>query len=345
MNEAAKTFAQQQEQLLRQQLADLYKGLSDSKDASIGQADARKNELLSKIEAMRNPINQQYATDTRGAYINKMLSGNNINDLLSRMGLNTSGFGVGQQVANETAYGQNFAGLTNTRNANLQELTNKGIEAQGAYNTEVAGIDSNYLNNKMQLDQYINESGRKVYDNAYANYINEEQRKLENARAEQDRIDALKQQEFQNQMAEKNYQLDAYNTYSSDPKPQKYVGTAMPYTTGVQGVLNGNKVVYTSPNGDTYSFDKGANPWTGQINRDIMTNGVYDPNKAFNGVNGGYQPNTYQGNKLSKSGQTVPVNGQTQNVWKAGNKFVVWNGPANTYVEVIQNKNKQWQVK
>lgn len=344
MNDAAMTFAKEQEQLLRQQLADLYKGLGDTKDASIGQAEARKNELLAKIEAMRNPINQQYGADTRSAYVNKMMSGSGITDLLSRMGLNSSGFGVGQQLANETSYGQNLTNLTNTKNTNMQELTNKGLETEGAYNTEVAGIDTNYLNSKMQLDQYVNESGRKVYDNAYANFINEEQRKLENARAEQARIDSLKQQEFQNNLARDNYNLNTYNAYDNTPKPQKYTGTPMPYTLGVQGVLNGNKVVYTNQNGDTYSFDKGANPWTGQINKDVLTNGVFDPNKAFNGINGGYQPNTYQGTKLSKSGQTAPVNGQTQNVWKAGNKYVVWNGPANKYIEIIQ-KNGNWQVK
>lgn len=220
MNDKAISFAKQQEELLRKQLADLYSSLDASKESEIRQAEARKQELLAKIEAAKNPINQQYQTDSKQAYINKMLTGRNINDLLSRMGLSSSGFGVSQQTANENNYGSILGNLQNVRNIGLQNLETQALDAEKGFNTEVAGINTNYMKNKLDLDKYINELARSVYDNAYNQYIDEQRY-----------ADYLKQQEFTNK-------LNAYNTYNSGGsyKPQNYVNQKAPYELGVSGV-------------------------------------------------------------------------------------------------------------
>lgn len=84
--------------------------------------------------------------------------------------------------------------------------------------------------------------------------------------------------------------------------------------------------------------------YKGDYNKDALTNGKVDKSKVFSN---GYQPNNYNGVKLEKSGKTVAemfgsgqmygstgVNLDSQNVWKAGNKYLVWDGSQNKYIDV-----------
>ena len=179
MNEEAKSFAKQQEELIRKQLGDMYSNLTSSKDASITEAELRKQNLLSKIEQSRQPIENQFQTDTRGAYANKMLSQQSVSDLLNRMNLSNSGFGMGQRIGVDTAYGKDVAGLMSSRTDAIQGLENQKLNTMGEHNATLAGIDSTYAGAKLDMDKYIGERATQAYDKAYANYVNEQQTKWE----------------------------------------------------------------------------------------------------------------------------------------------------------------------
>ena len=85
-----------------------------------------------------------------------------------------------------------------------------------------------------------------------------------------------------------------------------------------------------------------TNPYTGTVNPDTRY-GVFNYNKTGHG----YQPDNVNGAKLSKSGKTVSqmlqttgntgstgVNIDDQNVWQANNRFYVWDGSMNKYVDI-----------
>ena len=102
--------------------------------------------------------------------------------------------------------------------------------------------------------------------------------------------------------------------------------------------------------GSQYSDTSGENYplvtqyYKGDYNKDALTNGKVDKSKVFSN---GYQPNNYNGVKLEKSGKTVAeifgsgqmygstgANLDSQQVWKAGNKYLVWDGSQNKYIDV-----------
>lgn len=95
--------------------------------------------------------------------------------------------------------------------------------------------------------------------------------------------------------------------------------------------------------GKTTTMGREVNPYsTGEPNKDLFTNGVYDPSKAFGN---GYQPNNIKGDKLKKVG-TIDLTaelGRTQNVFKTSDgKCWVWDSPSNSYAQV-KKKGSGWE--
>lgn len=191
-------------------------------------------------------------------------------------------------------------------------------------------------------------------------------------------------QNFSNQRmnAETNYQnnlADAYGNIGLDlqknlydekvrqdelraknAEPKNYSNTTIPYQSVLNAIPSGNKMVFNLADGSKLTLDKGINPFTGTINKDLYTKDdvtgklVYDPSNAFSG---GYQPNNYtvetnattksnktagQNYKVSKTGAVVGYNGQNQNVWKAGDsgEYVVWDGTQNKYIQLTKSEKK-----
>ena len=97
---------------------------------------------------------------------------------------------------------------------------------------------------------------------------------------------------------------------------------------------DGNAVWYID--GKTVVRQKGANPYTGTINPDLLNRrGKYDPDNAFSATP--YQPNNINGQKLSKSGIKDFVNGVEQNVWKTPDgKLWIWDGTQNKYLSYTE---------
>lgn len=129
--------------------------------------------LINQINQQRSPIQQQYDANTQAAYLNKMLAGRQINQNISQMGLNASGFGVGAQLANETAYGQNLNQLNLANAQAMQALDNQITNTTGEYNASLSGLENQYTSRLMDLQKYISEGVQSQYNTLYNRYMDE----------------------------------------------------------------------------------------------------------------------------------------------------------------------------
>ena len=134
--DAANTYAKTLQQLIDSQ--------NQQKLLSEQAASQRYQNLINQINQQRQPIQQQFEADSQAAYINKMLAGKQINQTLNQLGLSTQGFGVSQQAANETAYGQNINQLLLGRNQAYQNLDNQITNVTGEYNASRSELDATY---------------------------------------------------------------------------------------------------------------------------------------------------------------------------------------------------------
>ena len=207
-------YANQAKSDYEQSLSYLIEGLDKNKELDKEAANIRYQNLITQIEQQIPGIQRKFETDAKAAYINKQQALQQINADLSRLGVNTQGFGVTQRLLNETAYGNTYGQLTMDYGDKLQDIENQKTNALGDLNADLADLDAKYAKDKLQMQQYISEQGREVYDKEYNNYYKDlqyqdqlKQQAWENAFKQQQYEDAKKQQEFENQLAQKEYEL------------------------------------------------------------------------------------------------------------------------------------------
>ena len=229
---ASQNYAKNAQDAYEQSLAYLLTGLDEAKIADQKAANVRYENLITKIRQQLPGIQQQFEKNAKAAYINKQQSLQQIDADLSRLGVNTQGFGVTQRLLNENAYGQAYGQVITEYNNNLRDIANQEVNALGDLNADLADLDAAYAKNKLDTQKYIGEQGRDIYNTEYKNYYNdlqyqdnlkqqswenamaekklEEQRKQqewENVFKEKQRADQLAQQQWERQLAEKEYQL------------------------------------------------------------------------------------------------------------------------------------------
>lgn len=180
----------------------------------------RYQNLLEQINQQKNPLQQQFATDTQAAYINKMLAGKQVNQNLSQLGLNTGGFGVGQQLQNETAYGQNVNQLILGRNTALQNIENQAVNATGEYGATQTELESTYAARLAELNKYITEATQNQYNTVY--------NQLSEAKKYEDQLKQLAwENDYRNRaLAEQKRQANMNNSgggfeWGNDPEQKK----------------------------------------------------------------------------------------------------------------------------
>lgn len=125
-----------------------------------------------KINAQREEVSDTYNANARQAYINSMLGKKNVQQELSRAGLNTSGL-VGSAYANvENAYGNNLATLQASRDKSINDINKQLNNAQIEYARQESQLLADIENAKLELQKYGNELAYKRYQDALANYMN-----------------------------------------------------------------------------------------------------------------------------------------------------------------------------
>lgn len=217
----AKNYASEQADIFKQSLQYLVEQQNQQKILDEQALNQRYTDLVNQVNQKRLPIEQQYSQDAQGVYVNKMLGGEQIRQNLSRMGLNSSGFGLTQQALNETAYGQNLSNLMMNRNNQLTGLENQIANLQGQQQADMLGLQSTYAGRLGDLNKYIGESVDKKYQQEYNNYIAQKQYE-----------DRLKQQAIDNTYRANALKNSGGNiTFSDTPITKEPVVDSRPKTT------------------------------------------------------------------------------------------------------------------
>src|SRR5574344_1979914 len=243
----SKNYAQNAQNAYEQSLSYLISGLDETKALDQEAANVRYQNLVNQIRQQIPEIQDTFARNAKAAYINKQQNLQQIDADLSRLGVNTQGFGVTQRLLNESIYGQTYGQILSDYNTNLRDVANQEVNALGDLNANLADLDATYAKNKLDTQKYISEQGQDIYNTEYKNYYNdlqyqdnlkqqawendmtkkklEEQRKQqewENAFKEKQRSDQLAQQQWERQLAEKEYQLKIKQVNSSISASRRY---------------------------------------------------------------------------------------------------------------------------
>ena len=210
---ASQNYAKNAQDKYEQSLSYLLTGLDDAKALDQQDANVRYNNLITKIRQQIPGIQQEFDRNAKAAYITKQQNLQQIDADLSRLGVNTQGFGVTQRLSNEVAYGQNYGNLVLDYNNAMRDIANKEVNALGDLNANLADLDATYAKNKLDTQKYIGEQGRDVYNTEYKNYYNDlqyqdnlKQQQWENEMTEKKLEEQRKQQAWENTFKEKQYQ-------------------------------------------------------------------------------------------------------------------------------------------
>lgn len=210
---ASQNYANDARDKYEQSLSYLLTGLDEAKEADKEAANIRYNNLITQIRQQLPGIQEQFEKNAKAAYVNKQQNLQQIDADLSRLGVNTQGFGVTQRLLNESIYGQTYGQILSDYNNNLRDVANQEINALGDLNANLADLDAAYAKDKLDTQKYIGEQGLNVYNTAYKNYYNDlqyqdelKQQQYENEMAERKLAEQLKQQAWENAFKEKQYQ-------------------------------------------------------------------------------------------------------------------------------------------
>ena len=277
---ASQNYANDARDKYEQSLSYLLTGLDEAKVADQEAANIRYNNLITQIRQQLPGIQEQFERNAKAAYVNKQQNLQQIDADLSRLGVNTQGFGVTQRLLNESIYGQTYGQILSDYNNNLRDVANQEINALGDLNANLADLDAAYAKDKLDTQKYIGEQGLNVYNTAYKNYYNDLQyqdelkqqqyenemaeRKLaeqlkqqawENAFKEKQRQDQLAQQQWERQMAEKEYQLNARKVEASIAQANASIAASKAAAAKANEVKTTGKIVNTNycKNRDAFS--------------------------------------------------------------------------------------------
>ncbi len=214
---------------------------------------------------------------------------------------------------------------------NEARLNNDVQKAQNALNKLQMQLEyaQNYYSNKSTISQ--NQlSNNQALD---SDYYNRYQTEYNNIQAEKEREEAIRQ--FNEQLALQQQQFEYQKT--QDVLAQQ--NWEKEYALAQQQARSSSSGGYSLSDTTIYT-----NYYKGELNPDTQY-GTFPNVKDKNGVR--YQPNNVDGNKLSNSNLKVKdVFGKNtaygesgasldnQSIWKAGNKYYVWDGSINNYIDI-----------
>ena len=299
---ASQNYANDARDKYEQSLSYLLTGLDEAKAADQEAANIRYNNLITQIRQQLPGIQEQFEKNAKAAYVNKQQNLQQIDADLSRLGVNTQGFGVTQRLLNESIYGQTYGQILSDYNNNLRDVANQEVNALGDLNANLADLDAAYAKDKLDTQKYIGEQVLNVYNTAYKNYYNDLQyqdelkqqqyenemaeRKLaeqlkqqswENAFKEKQRQDQLAQQQWERQMAEKEYQLNVKKVQASIAQARASAAAAKSAAAKVNGVKTTGKIVIGGKycqNRDAFSSDAAYDEYNKLIWQVINDNGI-----------------------------------------------------------------------
>lgn len=260
--------------------------------------------------------------------VQRLVNEREIAENMANSGLTDSGLNRTQQTAVQLSYANSKNKIDVTRQKAIDTLTASLADAitklDIEQNDNAATIKSNYA-------ALASSGAQDMYNNA----VKEETKRIKLAQAAYEK--QLQAQKEASYIIKTDGGALSYG-YKGSLKDN---GVAVYYEKDSKGHLVTRYVDQNS--GKTTTMGREVNPYsTGEPNKDLFTNGVYDPSKAFGN---GYQPNNIKGDKLKKVG-TIDLTaelGRTQNVFKTSDgKCWVWDSPSNSYAQV-KKKGSGWE--
>lgn len=282
----------------------------------------KKNDYINSNQYVLDSINSQKEAELQGLANSNTSAINALNQ--------------NKEEVNKTA-------LDNAKQANINRLlalkdnrsamNRAGLGTQGIVGSQVNSINNNYGTN---LNTILKDKATGIRD--INNQINDTNLQYEtnkaNLSAQYAQMYANKQSEIQS--AALQIGQDAYNNYIA----QQQAAAELEFQKQQQE--EANRLAWAqlrSQQASSYGFSNSGSNY--QVNT-AYYQGNINPDAQYGTFDNGYQPNNVNGQKLSKTGNTITFNTQTlsgqkqtvtQNIWKAGGKYYYWDGRYNQYIQ------------
>jgi hypothetical protein len=282
----------------------------------------KKNDYINSNQYVLDSINSQKDAELQGLANSNTSAINALNQ--------------NKEEVNKTA-------LDNAKQANINRLlalkdnrsamNRAGLGTQGVVGSQVNSINNNYGTN---LNTILKDKANGIRD--INNQINDTNLQYEtnkaNLAAQYAQMYANKQSEIQSTALQLGQ--DAYNNYIA----QQQAAAELEFQRQQQE--EANRLAWAqlrAQQASNYSFSNSDSNY--QVNT-AYYQGDLNPDAQYGTFNNDYQPNNVNGQKLSKTGNTITFNTQTlsgqrqtvtQNIWKAGGKYYYWDGRYNRYIQ------------
>lgn len=273
--------AQEAANAYESKLSGQLQGYLDSSYAAQQEAqEIRRQSALDAITRQVRDTQEQYQTDVQKNYVQKMIAQHTLANELNSQGINNTGLATSQKIGLNNQYAQNYNELTTQKAKDVRSLGEKELDTINEYNAQAKELESEYNKNALSLNQYISEQAENKYNTTYQleydaarqakiDFDNAQQRAYENYWSEVDRENALKQQAWENEFAERQlrqqYTLaqqsynSSNNSYSGNELSQLGDGSITGFKTNAAAAeyknANGLSGYTITKNGDgTYSL-------------------------------------------------------------------------------------------
>lgn len=267
--------------------------LQQQQQSALEQLQKQQDNAVYNLNSTQSTINKTAQDNAKQLNINRLLALKNNQEALNRAGLGTQGI-VGSQVNSiNNNYGTNLTDVLNQKTNDLNNLALTKNNTILEYDTNRTNLGNEYATNKLNLENEYNNSlaslQKQIEDQALEQYNNIYQTYL-----------ALKQQEYENQQAEKA---------AAEAKKQ--------YWASYNASKNSNNYNF-SDNGSSEEVDLTGWLSENDINNSLKNSGL----SLVEAINGGYVDTLTYDNKVYyrlNSGKTLPTakNKETKrNFWR-----------------------------
>lgn len=318
---------------------------------------AQTDLAIEQVEQQKEQAEKDYIKEQKGSYADWQQASNQYGanaEAMATQGMSNTGYSESSQVSMYNTYQNRVATARETYNKAVLEYDNAIKEAQLQNSSVLAEIAAQALQQQLELA---------LQGFQYKNTLLQQQLAMQNET--EDRYysrwqDVLSQINTENALAE---QIRQYNESLAEEKRQYNESLALQKEQLAQEQSNWEKeyalaqeqaksssIQKDESNTENASISKSengktvvANPYTGTTNADTKY-GVFEWKDGT-----GYQPDNIGGEKLSKSGKTVSemlgttgntgstgINIDEQNVWKLKDKYYVWDGSMDQYVDITE---------
>lgn len=301
---------------LKQDNQQVLNQLAAAKESSLNSLNEQQNNAIYNLNQSKSTINSSAEQNAKELNVNRLLSLKSNQDAMNRAGLGTQGI-VGSQTNNiNNSYNNSLSDVLNQKSSNLKELDKEKNNTMLEYNTNRLNLSNEYDNNYSNALSSINDKASNQYNTIYNNYIAYKQQEYDNQKAEEARIEAVRQY---------NESLNLQRAQLAQNKEQFYASL------DANNNFDDSKYYIKT---DHYDGNMPSNTYAD------LQKGAFNTTDRYGNY---YQPNNVNGNALSSIGKAgyylgskaenssgVPV--ADQKLWQSTDgKFYVWNGSKMCY--------------